>query len=180
MLTWAHKHKNLGNKKSNEEKKKSVIFLKQKTQEDGMAFTYLIKSAPVCLACNCSSSFAGSVKLLLYFTVIVHGTHDTQTEAVFHPCLLDFYFFFKWVSVFTYLPRLSFLLKSAPLLCKSFIHSTLLKREENQSMNKAEAYIFVVSLSSKREKFYFLFIYLLFAVQNQDMANYNLKSNHSK
>jgi len=47
-------------------------------------------------------------------------------------------------------------------------------------MNKAEAYIFVVSLSSKREKFYFLFIYLLFAVQNQDMANYNLKSNHSK
>lgn len=75
-------------------KKKPVIFLKQKTQEDGMAFTYLIKSAPVCLACNCSSSFAGSVKLLLYFTAIVHGTHDTQTEAVFHPCLLDFYFFF--------------------------------------------------------------------------------------
>lgn len=47
-------------------------------------------------------------------------------------------------------------------------------------MNKAVAYIFVVSLSSKREKFYFVFIYLLFAVQNQDMANYNLKSNHSK
>lgn len=110
-----------------------------------MAFTYLMKSAPVCLAYNCSSSFAGNVKLLLYFTAIVHGTHDIQTEAVFHPCLLDF-FFFKCVSVFTYLPRLSFLLKSAPLLCKSFIHSTLLKREENQSMNKAEAYILVASL----------------------------------
>lgn len=37
--------------------------------------------------------------------------------------------FFKWSSSFTYLPHLSFLLKSAPLLCKSFIHSTLLQRE---------------------------------------------------
>lgn len=93
MLTWAHTHKNSGNKKSNKEKKKSVVFLKQKAPEDGMAFTYLMKSAPVCLAYNCSSSFAGNVKLLLYFTAIVHGTHDIQTEAVFHPCLLDFFFF---------------------------------------------------------------------------------------
>lgn len=35
----------------------------------------------------------------------------------------------KQSSLFTYLPHLSFLWKSAPLLCKSFIHSTLLERQ---------------------------------------------------
>lgn len=36
----------------------------------------------------------------------------------------------KQSSLFTYLPHLSFLWKSAPLLCKSFIHSTLLERQK--------------------------------------------------
>lgn len=116
-----------------------MIFFKQKTQEGVMAFMYLMKSAPVCLALKCSSrSSAGKAKLLLYFTVIFQRTCDFQTE-VFLPHLLDSFFlfsFFKWASWFTYLPRLSFLLKSAPLLCKSFIHSTLLERQENRRWTK--------------------------------------------
>ena len=48
----------------------------------------------------------------------------------------------KQSSLFTYLPHLSFLWKSAPLLCKSFIHSTLLERIDGpESVNLAMGHI---------------------------------------
>lgn len=136
---------------------------------------YLMKSAPVCLALKCSSrSSAGKAKLLLYFTVIFQRTCDFQTE-IFLPCLLDSFFFFsffKWASWFTYLPRLSFLLKSAPLLCKSFIHSTLLEREENRRWTK-QKFTSVLPPLPKNQKSYSIFV--LFAMQKQGTDNYNVK-----
>lgn len=86
-------------------KTKTVIFLKQKTQDGGMGFIYLMKSAPVCLAYNCSSkSSAGMAKLLLYFSVIFHRTYDFQTEVVFLPCMLDSSFFFSFLNELQNLP----------------------------------------------------------------------------
>lgn len=89
VLSGAHQHKNFGSK----EKRKAVIFLKQKTQESGMALMYLMKPAPVWLACNCSSKGSAEKAKLPDFAAFFHRTYDFQSEVAFLPCLIDSFFF---------------------------------------------------------------------------------------
>lgn len=85
VLSGAHQHKNFGS----QEKRKAVIFLKQKTQESGMALMYLMKPAPVWLACNCSSKGSAERAKLPDFAALFHRTYDFQSEVAFLPSLMD-------------------------------------------------------------------------------------------